>query len=209
NLTTPWALLILTFSLGVGAAMNGPAWQAIIPELVPRADVRGAVTLGSVAFNLARAVGPALGGVVIAVSGPGGAFVLNAISFVAVVAVLFRWRPSRQRSALPAERFLGAVRAGVRYVRHAPVLQAVLIRAGIFILCGAALWALLPLRSKKELGYGASDYGILLGCLGGGALLGAALLPRVRAKISPDVLVSGASVLFGLATLGLAFLDRF
>ena len=209
DLTTPWTLLWLTFSLGVGAAMNAPAWQASIPDLVPREDLPGAVALGSVAFNIARAIGPALGGLVIAAAGPGVVFALNAFSFVGVMCVLYRWRPTREQNALPAERFVGAVRAGLRYVRHAPQLQAVLVRAGVFILCAAALWALLPLRSKNELGHDATGYGILLGCLGAGALLGAAVLPKFRIDLSTDALISWASLLFGGATLGLAFLNNF
>jgi len=209
NLTTPWTLLLLTFSLGVGAATNAPAWQSCIPELVPREDLPGAVALGSVGFNIARAVGPALGGLVIAAAGPGGAFVLNAISFVGVLAVLYRWRHTREQNALPAERFVGAIRAGLRYARHAPELQAVLVRAGAFILCGAALWALLPLRSKNELGYGATGYGALLGCLGAGALIGAGVLPTLRSRLANDAMISCTSLLFGVATLGLAFLNNF
>jgi predicted MFS family arabinose efflux permease len=165
--------------------------------------------LGSVAFNIARAVGPALGGWVIAASGAGAAFVLNAISFFGVMAVLYRWKTVKSRNALPTERFVGAVRAGIRYVRHAPALRAVLVRAGVFILCGAALWALLPLRSRNELGYDATGYGILLGCLGAGALVAAGVLPKLRSQRSADALVSCASLLFGFATLGLAFLDQF
>jgi len=209
NLTTPWTLLLLTFLLGVGAATNAPAWQSCIPELVPREDLPSAVALGSVGFNLARAVGPALGGLAIAASGPGGAFVLNAVSFVGVMAVLYRWRHTREQNALPAERFVGAIRAGLRYVRHAPGLQAVLVRSGAFILCGAALWALLPLRSKNELGYGATGYGVLLGCLGTGALMGAGVLPTLRSRLADEALISCASLLFGAATLGLAFLNNF
>src|SRR3989454_501598 len=209
NLTTPWTLLLLTFLLGVGAATNAPAWQSCIPELVPREDLPGAVALGSVGFNIARAVGPALGGLAIAASGPGGAFVLNAVSFVGVMAVLYRWRHTREQNALPAERFVGAIRAGLRYVRHAPALQAVLVRAGAFILCGAALWALLPLRSKNELGYGATGFGALLGCLGGGALVGAGVLPTLRSRLANDAMISCTSLLFGVAMLGLAFLNNF
>jgi MFS family permease len=206
---TPWTLLLLTFSLGIGAAMNAPAWQATIPDLIPREDLPAAVALGSVGFNIARAVGPALGGMAIAASGPGGAFMLNAVSFVGVLAVLCRWKSRRERNALPTERFVGAIRAGLRYVRHAPQLRAVLIRAGVFILCGAALWALLPLRSRNELGYGATGYGILLGCIGAGALIGAGFLPKLRSQLAGDRLISCASLLFGAATLGLAFLNNF
>src|SRR2546423_865594 len=104
---------------------------------------------------------------------------------------------------------LGAIRAGLRYARHAPELQAVLVRAGAFILCGAALWALLPLRSKNELGYDATGYGALLGCLGAGALIGAGVLPTLRSRLANDAMISCTSLLFGVATLGLAFLNNF
>src|SRR6185503_6434905 len=118
NAMTPALLLVLTFLLGVGAAINGPAWQAMVPELVPRQQLSAAVALSSVAFNIARAVGPAIGGVLIARSGPAATFAVNAASFIGVIFVLYRWRSSERRSALPAERFWGAIKAGVRYVRH-------------------------------------------------------------------------------------------
>src|SRR2546427_2359155 len=166
NLTTPWTLLLLTFSLGIGAATNAPAWQSCIPELVPREDLPGAVALGSVGFNIARAMGPALGGLVIAATGPGGAFVLNAISFVGVLAVLYRWQHTREQNALPAERFVGAIRAGLRYARHASELQAVLGRAGAFIFFCAAPRGLVPPGSQNAMGFGPTGYGALLRYLG-------------------------------------------
>ena len=148
---TPWSLLTLTFALGLGAAMNAPAWQAIIPELVGDAELRGAVTLNGVGYNVARAVGPALGGIVVATLGSGAVFILNACSFLGVMVVLYRWPRTVNVSALPAEDVFGAMRAGVRYVRHAPAVQAVLLRTGAFIFGGSALWALLPLVARDEL----------------------------------------------------------
>src|SRR5262245_35288820 len=127
---TPWALLGLTFVIGAGSAMNGPGWQAIMPELVPRPELTAAIALNGIAMNVARAIGPALGGLVIAVAGTGPVFLLNAASFVGVILVLLRWRRVPRASTLPPERVVGAMRAGLRYARHAPPLRAVLVRAG-------------------------------------------------------------------------------
>lgn len=205
GVVTPWLLLALTFVLGLGAAMSAPAWQAIIPELVPRPELPTAVALNGAGINIARAVGPALGGLVVAASGPAAVFLLNALSFFGILFVLYRWHRPPRLSALPAERLVGATRAGVRYVRHAPILQAVLIRTAAFIGCGSALWALLPVVAQQELRLGAVGYGVLLGCLGIGAVIGAAYLPRVRQQVSVDRLLILATVVFAIATLVLAY----
>jgi MFS family permease len=207
--TTPWTLLALTFLLGLGTAMNTPAWQAITPDLVSRPELPAAVALGGVAINLARAVGPALGGLIVAAAGTGAVFLLNAASFVGVMIVLYRWHPSPQKSALPAEGVWGAMRAGMRYVRHAPALDAVLVRTAVFISCGSALWALLPLVARREMGLSAVGYGVLLGCLGMGAIAGTALLPKVRRRVAVDVHVAGATVVFAAVTMALAYLRDF
>ena len=207
--TTPWVLLSLTFALGLGAAMNAPAWQAITPELVGESELRAAVTLNGVGFNVARAVGPALGGIVVAALGSGAVFILNAFSFLGVMIVLYRWPRVAQMSALPAEDVFGAMRAGVRYVRHAPSVQAVLLRTGAFILGGSALWALLPLVARNELALDATGYGIILGCLGAGAVAGGILLPRIEQELSTDALLATAVILFGLATAGPAYARHF
>ena len=120
GLATPAVLLLLTFALGLGAALNAPAWQAIVPELVPRSELPLAVSLNSVAFNIARAVGPALGGLVVAALGSWAVFLLNSVSFVGVIFVIHRWRREPVESISPMERVVGAMRAGLRYVRHAP-----------------------------------------------------------------------------------------
>ena len=205
GLTTPWLLLILAFALGLGAAVNAPAWEAITPELVTREDLPAAVTLGAVAFNVARAVGPAFGGLLVAAFGSGPVFLLNAASFLGVIFVLFRWRRPVENSNLPPEHVLGAMRAGVRYVRHTPALQAVLVRAAAFILCASALWALLPLVARRGLGLSAAGYGVLLGCLGLGGVTGASLLPKVRQKISTNSLVVGATLIFAAVTIVLGY----
>lgn len=204
--TTPWVLLVLTFALGLGAALNGPAWQAIMPELVPHGELAEAIALNSVGFNLARAVGPALGGIVVAAAGPGAVFLLNALSFVGVVGVLYVWKRPPHHTMAATERMLSAIRAGLRYVRHEPQMIAVLVRAGIFILCASAVWAVLPLVAKTEIGHGSAGYGLLVACLGIGSVTGAAILTRVRRAISTMALLAAASLLFGAATIGLAYL---
>ncbi len=206
--TTPWLLLALTFTLGLGAAMNAPAWQAITPELVSRDELPAGVALNSVGFNIARSVGPALGGLVVAAAGPAAVFLLNAASFVGVIFVLYRWQRKQRQSALPTERLVGAIRAGLRYVHYAPALDAVLVRVGVFISCGSALWALLPIVARQQLKLESLGYGVLLGCLGLGAVIGAAFLPKVRQQISVDNLVAIATIVFAIATLSLAYLHN-
>lgn len=206
---TPWILLTLTFALGLGAAMNAPAWQAIVPELVGESELRAAVTLNGVGYNVARAAGPALGGIVVASLGSAAVFMLNALSFLGVMVVLYRWQPKPYASDLPPEDVFGAMRAGVRYVRHAPAVHVVLLRTGAFIFGGSALWALLPLVARDELGLDATGYGVILGCLGTGAVLGGIFLPRIERNLSTDALLTGAFVLFALATAGPVYARHF
>jgi MFS family permease len=205
----PGWLLGLTFALGLGAAMNGPAWSAAIPELVPREELAAAVALNSVGFNIARAIGPALGGMVMAASNAGIVFLLNAISFLAVILVLWEWRYTRPVSAEPDPPFNEAMREGLRYVRSSRVYHAVLVRAGLFAFAGSALWAMLPVVASAELGSTSTGYGILLGCLGAGSVIGAASLAPLRQRYSPDVLLAAGVIFFALATAALALLHHF
>ncbi|HEV7374985.1 MAG TPA: MFS transporter, partial [Pyrinomonadaceae bacterium] len=204
GLTTPWVLLLLIFTLGLGSALNAPAWQAIMPELVPRSELSAAVSLNSVAFNIARAVGPALGGFVVAAVGSWAVFLLNSLSFIGVLFVIYSWRRERVESISPTERIVGAMRAGVRYMRHDPDLRAVLVRTGVFVSCASALWAMMPLVARQQLGLGAFSYGVLLGGLGAGAILGAVILPAVRRKVSINALIIGGTIIFAAATAILA-----
>jgi MFS family permease len=208
NLTTAWILLALTFALGLGSALNGPAWQAIITELVPERELSTAVTLNGVSFNVARAVGPAIGGLLVAVAGPGAVFLLNAVSFLAVVVALYRWRRVPVASALPTESVLGAVRAGLRYVRFARHVQIVLLRVGVFAFCASALWALMPVVAAERLGEGAAGYGLLLGAIGVGAVLGALVLPRMRSRLPIDAIITFGGVLFALSTAALGLVGQ-
>jgi MFS family permease len=202
--TTPWSLLALSLALGIGSAMNAPAWQAIVPELVAREELTAAVSIGGINFNMARAVGPALGGVVVAWAGAGATFILNAVSFLAVMAVLFVWNRPPSTNILPTERVLGAIRAGIRYVRYAPALDAVLVRTAAFVIGASAVWAVLPILARWELGLGAAGYGGLLGFFGAGAMLAGAGLPHLGQRLSRNAIAGLAAFCFALALLGLA-----
>jgi predicted MFS family arabinose efflux permease len=199
-------LLALTFLMGLGSAFDAPAWQAIIPDLVEREDLPAAVALNATGFNVARALGPALGGIIIAISGPAAVFILNAISFVFVLAAIYRWRHTPATSGQHPEDMLGATAAGMRYVRHAPALRAVLIRVGVFAIGASALWALLPVMARRELNLDATGYGIVLGSLGVGGVTGALLMPRLRRILSVDRIATLATIVFAGATLALAYL---
>ena len=207
--TGPWTLLGLTFALGLGATMNGPAWQAIMPDLVPMSELPAAIALNSVGFNLARAVGPALGGLVVAAIGAGAAFILNAISFVGVMIVLYLWKREPEDTPKSTESVGNAIWAGMRYVRFAPPMHAVLLRSGSFVISASALWSLLPLVAKNELHSESTGFGLLLGCLGIGSIIGALIIGRLRQLFSPDLIATCAVVLFGLVNLALAYLENF
>jgi MFS family permease len=207
--TGPWTLLWLTFALGLGATMNGPAWLAIMPELVPPRELPAAIGLNSVGFNLARAIGPALGGAVVAAAGAGGAFMVNAISFVGVMIVLYLWRREPERVHRSTESVGTAIWAGMRYVRFAPPLHSVLFRSGSFILSASALWSLLPLIAKIELHRDSSGFGLLLGCLGAGSIFAAIMIGRLRQLLAPDAIATYGTVLFGLVSIALAYLSSF
>lgn len=204
QLISPLLLLALTLALGAGAAMNSPALQATTPEIVPRAELPSAVALTGLGLNLGRALGPALGGIVVAFFGVWAAFLLNTLSFVSVLAVLYRWRRRGQCRHGPRERVSTAIRAGIRYARHAPALKAVLVRAALFVPFASSLWALLPLYARDELRLGSIGYGILFGCLGIGSAAGALLLPIARRKFSTDSLLVSGSILFAVTSLALA-----
>ncbi len=211
GIISPWGLLILTFGLNIGAAMNNPAWQAIVPELVPSSQIPDAVALNSAGYNLARAVGPALGGLAVAAfgkradTGTATVFSLNALSFIAVIFVLYRWRRPVFKSALPAERVYGSMRAGVRYIRHSPVLQASLLRAALFTFFVSAVWSLLAVVSRHELHQNATGYGVLNGSMGLGAVIGAVSLARLRRLMTADRIIALSTGTFVATLFVLAF----
>jgi len=208
GMTTAWVLLGFVFALGVGSAMMMPAWSAIVPDLVRPDELSSAVALNSIAINVSRAIGPAIAGVLVAAVGAWLVFVLNALSYIGILAVLAKWKREHRKSTPPAERFLSALRVGMRFVMHTHALQIVLIRGAGFFVFASATWSLFPLIVRRELGQGPEIYGLLLTCIGIGAVAGAVLLPRVRGNLSRDVLVAGASVLYALAALALAHMQN-
>jgi MFS family permease len=172
---------------------------------VSRDELPAAVALNSVSFNIARAVGPALGGAVVAFWGPAAVFFLNAASFLGVISIIYSWDSPKRESGAPSEQVSGAIRAGARYTLHSPDLRAVLLRCSLFIVFSSALWALVPSVARHDLGLSSSRFGVLLGCLGLGALMGGATLPGIRQVISADMLVVAGSAVFAIATIALAY----
>ncbi len=208
GLMSPWLLLALTFLLSLGAALSLPAWQALMPELVGKEQLASAVALNGAGFNLARAVGPALGGIIVSAAGAGAVFILNALSFVLIIWVIYRWqRPTSETQAVP-EQVVSAIQAGGRYARHAPALRAVLVRTAAVVIGGSALWALLPVIASQELQLSPLGYGVLLGSIGIGAVGGVPLLTRLRATHSLDWIVTAMTVVFALTTLALGYVHN-
>jgi predicted MFS family arabinose efflux permease len=195
-------LVALTFLGGVGAALLGPAWQAIVPDLVPRSELKSAVALNSLGINIARAIGPALGGAVLAGLGAAAVYATDVLTYVAVIAALLWWRRAETPRDALAEHFGGALRAGLRYARASSDLHRVLLRAALFFAAASAAWALLPLVARDLLGGGPGFYGLMLGGIGLGAIVGAVVLPRLREAVGPDRVVLAASLAAALV-LGL------
>ncbi len=207
GLATPGNLLAFTFLIGAAGALTVPAWQAVVPLLVPKKDLPPAIAANSVGVNISRALGPAVGGAAIAALGIAAPFWANAISNLAIVGSLLWWRtPRRARSLLPAERFGQAVWAGLRYARHNRHLRATLMRSVGFFLFASSYWALLPLVARERIAGGPGLYGLLLGVIGAGAVGGAFFLPWLKTKLGPDRLMAlgalgqaVAMALYGLA----------
>jgi MFS family permease len=206
--TGAWGLLALTFGIGIGSALTAPAWSAIVPELVPRGDLVPAIALNGIGFNLARALGPALAGFLVLLGGAGFTFALYAVSIVAVIWALAIWRKRRrdQRSALPREHLLSAMRAGTRFVRNTPAMRAAMVRAFCYSLPAAAPWALLPLVVREQLGLGAGMYGFILGLMGIGGVTSGMLLPAITTRLTRGLTVLAATLAScaGIALLGVA-----
>lgn len=197
HLVTPMWLLALTLCMGIGAVANDPPWQAITHEIVSERNFASAVALNSAGFNVARAVGPALSGIVIAAWGTATAFFLNAASMFGVVVFLLRWRSRPHEHALPGRDVLVAMKVGFEYARKTDAVRSVLIRTGAFSLGASGLWALLPLIARP---HGSIGFGVMVGSFGLGALLGAALLPAWRRTMSVDAMVAVATLLYAAST---------
>ena len=214
NVTTPWVLLFFTLLMALGAAMTGPAWQALLPEMVKRHQLPAAMSLGGVAWNLSRIIGPLLGGVIISVAAnvlpnrataPGLVFALNAVSFLAVVTVFARWRRAPRETHMPPEHIIGAIHAGWRYTRHSPELRAILVRIGGYMVCLSAQFSLLPLYAREWLHLDAGGYASLLAFFGASAVTANICFPRLRERFSPGKLMfySALANAFSLLVLAL------
>jgi MFS family permease len=204
---SPWLLLALTFALSAGDAFETPTWRAVLPELVAKEDLEAASALNGIEFNLARAVGPGLAGLLIASFGIGTAFVVNAASFIGVIFVVARWkRPHRKRTA-PAERVVGATMAALRYVRYSTAIRALTIRAGVVMFFASGLLALLPTVAHNVSGSPIA-FGLLLGCFGVGAVLGAFVLQPARARWSTETVASAGVAILGIATIAVSTLHN-
>jgi predicted MFS family arabinose efflux permease len=204
----PALLLVFTFLLGVGQAVTIPTWQAVIPEVVPRAELPAASALGAVNTNLARSAGPAVAGLLVAQLGSAAVFGLNALSFAIFAVVLVAWRRPPQCGGEPPEHFTEAVRAGERFVRYSPSVRRILLWVLLFVIPGSVVWGLLPLVARQHLHLGAQGYGILLAALGVGAIAGALLMPRIRNRSSPDQLIVASCVVYGAALAVIALVPR-
>jgi MFS family permease len=198
----PLTLLLFTFALGMCTALISPAWQAIVPGLVPKSDLASAIALNSAGFNVSRAIGPALAGAIIVAFGLAWPFLVNALSFLVVIAALIWWRPApAPPKVLPSEQFYAAIRSGLRYTRSSDPLKSTMLRAFLFLVFASAYWALIPLVARERLGGAASLYGLLVGCIGAGAVVGAILLPPVRVRLGASRLVAISTVLTAVVLL--------
>jgi MFS family permease len=203
GVVTPWMLLALAFALGIATALNDPAWHSIVPEVLPADELPSGVTLNAVGVNVARSLGPAIGGLVVAAAGPGVVFVFDALSFLGVVVALLGWRRKKAPTALPPEHMLGALRAGVRFAWNSDPVRRILGATFAFMLCGAGVMGLMPVLGR-ETGHGAIGFGLLLGSLGVGAVFGATILPRIRSKLPPNRLLVAGFLGFAAAAAGAA-----
>lgn len=204
GLLTPWLLLTFTFLIGCGAALHNPSWQASVGDIVPRDQVPAAVMANSMSFNLMRSIGPAFGGFIIVVAGAAAAFAFNAMSYLAIILVLAFWKKTKVVRTLPREPFRQAATAGMRYVGLSPNLLRIILRGCLFGFTAVSVLALLPLVTKDLLAGTASTYGLLLGCFGIGAVIGALTNARTRARFNTETIVRAAFVAMALGVLLLA-----
>ena len=202
----PTELLLFTLAIGFASALTGPAWQAIQPEIVPREQIPAASTLGSVSGNAARAIGPAIGGVIVALSGPAAVFAINAVSFAGIIGALLAWKRPKQLAPLEREHFGHAIVSGLAFVGNSPIFRRILLRAALFLFPASALLALLPVAAAHRWHLGSAGYGVALAAIGFGAVLSVAFATQVHRRVSDNVLLAVSSAISGLAPLAVVWL---
>jgi MFS family permease len=203
---SPTTLLMFTVAIGCASALTAPAWQAIQPEVVPREEIPAASVLGSFSGNAARAVGPAIGGVIVALAGPAAVFAINAVSFAGIIVALAWWHRPKQEAPLERERFGPAMVTGLQYVENSPIFRRILLRAALFLFPASALLALLPVAAAHKWHLGASGYGVALGAIGVGALLAVVVATPLHRKASDNVLLAASAAAYALAPLAVVWL---
>jgi MFS family permease len=197
----PTSLLMFTLAIGCASALTGPAWQAIQPEVVPREQIPAASILGSVSGNAARAIGLAIGGVVVALAGPAAVFAINAVSFAGIIVALVAWKRPTQLAPIEREHFSQAIITGLLYVNNSPIFRRILLRAALFLFPASALLALLPVAAAHRWHLGAAGYGVALGAIGFGAVLAVVVAAPLRQRVSNNVLLAASAAAYGLAPL--------
>jgi MFS family permease len=203
---SPTALLMFTLAIGCASALAAPAWQAIQPEVVPREQIPAVSTLGSVSGNAARAIGPAIGGVVLALSGPAAVFAINAISFAGIIVALLVWKRPKQIAPLEREHFGQAIITGLAFVNNAPIFRRILLHAALFLFPASALLALLPVVAARRWHLGASGYGVSVAAVGLGAVVAVAIAGLIRVRLSDNLQLAASAAAYGLAILAVAWL---
>lgn len=208
KMINPAILIAMAMLIGIGSSLSMPAFQAIVPEVLPKRDLGAGVTLNSAGFNVSRAIGPVLGGSIVSLFGAGWAFLLNAVSFLAVVVVLWRWKRPVPSHSLPTERFLGAMKVGFRYARHSRPMQVILVRTIGFIWFSSIIFSLLPALAIHKLKLGSGGFGLLYGCIGAGAVSITFPLPKLRERYSANQLIGGFTLLAVVAQLVIALVPH-
>ena len=203
---SPTSLLMFTVAIGCASALAGPDWQAIQPEVVPREQIPAVSMLGSVSGNASRAIGPAIGGIVVAFAGPAAVFALNAVSFAGIIVALLVWRRPKQLAPIEREHFGQAIVSGLLYVSNGPIFRRILLRTAIFLFPASALLALLPVAAARTWHLGAGGYGVALGAVGFGAILGAVFADPLRRRVSDNALLAASAAAYGLAPLAVVWL---
>ena len=209
NIATPSTILVFTLFISFGASLNAPVGQSVVPELVPEKKVSDAITLGAVGFNIARIIGPAFGGIILGIVGPGFTFLINAFLFLIILVTLRSWKYKAVPRPLPADQLIGAMKTGIKFTQNSTKVKAVLIQIAIFSFFASCLISFIPLIARSRLGLGPSGFGMLYGCFGMGGLVGASLLPQIRKLLSLNKLVVFSRIIFAGIIISISITNQF